>query len=317
MAYFAPYIDETGIHMPTYEDRLQDLCDKYRAIFGQNAVLDPAVPDYQLLSVFAKALDDTSAYVLSAYNSRNPGYASGQALDLLLPLYGIAREAGESDASVRQRMNAAMASRGIFTFDALEAALRGIAGVSLEAALRGIAGVSHFLIRANDEDSAVDGIPAHTLSVLVQGGNANRIAEAIWRKKPPGIGTDGSLSRVVTDEKGQEHTVKFSRPGMLTVHFNITIKTYDGFLLDAVQPLIRAALMDLMNNKFEIGQELIVPQVYGLLYQAAGSYASTFAITDIVVSGNYGVSRDKVTPAWNQIFTMVSSTEAVIVIDNG
>ena len=31
----------------------------------------------------------------------------------------------------------------------------------------------------------------------------------------------------------------------------------------------------------------------------------------------YGVSRDKVTPAWNQIFTMVSSSEAVIVIDNG
>ena len=48
-----------------------------------------------------------------------------------------------------------------------------------------------------------------------------------------------------------------------------------------------------------------------------GAYASTFAITDIVVSGNYGVSRDKVTPASNQIFTMVSSSEAVIVIDNG
>ncbi len=140
MAYFAPYIDETGIHMPTYEDRLSDLCDKYRAIFGQEAALDPAVPDYQLLSVFAKALDDTSAYVLSAYNSRNPGYASGQALDLLLPLYGIRREPGETDASVRQRMNAAIASRGIFTFDALAAALREIAGVS------------HFLIRANDED---------------------------------------------------------------------------------------------------------------------------------------------------------------------
>ena len=288
MAYFAPYIDETGIHMPTYEDRLQDLRDKYRSIFGQDAMLDPAVPDYQLLSVFAKALDDTSAYVLSAYNSRNPAYATGQALDLLLPLYGISREAGETDASVRGRMNAAIASRGIFTFDALAAALREIAGVS------------HFLIRANDEDTAVDGIPAHTLAVLVQGGK-----------------TDGSLSRVVTDEKGQEHTVKFSRPGMLTVHFNITIKTYDGFSLDAVQPLIRAALMDLMNNKFEIGQELIVPQVYGLLYQAVGAYASTFAITDIVVSGNYGVSRDKVTPAWNQIFTMVSSSEAVIVIDNG
>ena len=59
MAYFAPYIDSTGIHLPTYEDRLQNLADSYRSIFGVDAVLDPSVPDYQLLSVIAKALDDT------------------------------------------------------------------------------------------------------------------------------------------------------------------------------------------------------------------------------------------------------------------
>ena len=25
MSYFPPYIDETGMHMPTYEERMQDL----------------------------------------------------------------------------------------------------------------------------------------------------------------------------------------------------------------------------------------------------------------------------------------------------
>ena len=99
MAYFAPYIDGTGIHMPTYEDRLQDLCSAYRTIFGQEAELTPAVPDYQLLSVLAKALDDTSAFVVSAYNARNPAYASGQALDLLLPQYGMLYQAAGSYAS--------------------------------------------------------------------------------------------------------------------------------------------------------------------------------------------------------------------------
>jgi len=56
MSYFAPYIDETGLHMPTYEDRLEDLCSAYRAIFGPEAELSPAVPDYQLLSVLARAI---------------------------------------------------------------------------------------------------------------------------------------------------------------------------------------------------------------------------------------------------------------------
>ena len=91
MSYFAPYIDGTGLHMPTYEERLEGLCEAYRGIFGQDAALEPAVPDYQLLSVFAKALDDASALMLQVYNSRNPAYATGQALDLLLPMYGISR----------------------------------------------------------------------------------------------------------------------------------------------------------------------------------------------------------------------------------
>ena len=48
MSYFQPYIDASGIHMPTYEDRLQDLLSAYRSIFGQEAELTLAVPDYQL-----------------------------------------------------------------------------------------------------------------------------------------------------------------------------------------------------------------------------------------------------------------------------
>ena len=99
MSYFAPYIDGTGLHMPTYEDRLSDLVSAYRSIFGIDAEMSEAVPDYQLLSVFAKALDDTSALVLQAYNSRNPLYASGNALDLLLPMYGLSRQTGEDDAA--------------------------------------------------------------------------------------------------------------------------------------------------------------------------------------------------------------------------
>ena len=123
MAYFAPYIDGTGLHMPTYEDRLSDLVTAYRSIFGIDSELSESVPDYQLLSVFAKALDDTSALVLQAYNSRNPLYASGQALDLLLPLYGLAREAGEDDATVRKRISDSLSARGAGSLDAIRAAV--------------------------------------------------------------------------------------------------------------------------------------------------------------------------------------------------
>lgn len=56
MAYFKPYIDDTGIHLPTYDDRMSDMIDKYKQIFGSDVYLAPDSPDYQLISIFAKRL---------------------------------------------------------------------------------------------------------------------------------------------------------------------------------------------------------------------------------------------------------------------
>ncbi len=91
MSYFAPYLDSTGLHIPTYADRLEALLSSYRAIFGTEANLSESSPDYQLLSVFARALDDFSALLISLFSSGNPNYASGMALDLLLPLQALTR----------------------------------------------------------------------------------------------------------------------------------------------------------------------------------------------------------------------------------
>ena len=89
--YFAPYMDASGIHIPTYEDRLQALLSAYRSVFGQDVRLTEASPDYQLLSVFARALDDFSQLLAAGFAARNPDYASGTALDLLAPLHGLRR----------------------------------------------------------------------------------------------------------------------------------------------------------------------------------------------------------------------------------
>ncbi len=303
MAYFAPYIDASGIHMPTYEDRLEDLCSAYRTIFGQEAELSPAVPDYQLLSVFAKALDDTSAFVLSGYNSRNPAYASGQALDLLLPQYGLSRLPGETDAEARGRMRSALSANGTGTLDAMDAEIRKSTDVT------------QLLIRVNEEDTEADGIPPHTLAVIANNGNAGRIAEAIWRKKPPGIGTYGNMSRTVTDEKGISHTVKFSRPVLQFVTFYITLKVYDGFD-PAVVPVLQNALREHINLVMDIGEDLVIPQLYGFLYQKAGGLASTFAVTDFSVMGpDPQEERERLICGWNEKFMVNSAEDVVITID--
>ena len=177
MAYFVPCIDETGVRLPTYADRLEDLLAAYRSIFGADAVLEESTPDYQLLSVFARALDDTSALVLQDYNSRNPDYAAGRSLDLLASLFGLSRrtlQSGtETDASLRLRIRVSRAALACASRD------------SLEAALRSLPYVSDVSVAVNETDQpSADGIPPHVVRISVswEAGFRPKIVKSKWRK---------------------------------------------------------------------------------------------------------------------------------------
>ena len=96
MAYFRPSIDAGGIHIPVYDDILENLIDQYKMIFGDDVYLGTDSKDYQLLAVFAKSLDDAFALAVDAYNSRSPLYATGDSLDVLCTFVGISRRIAES-----------------------------------------------------------------------------------------------------------------------------------------------------------------------------------------------------------------------------
>ena len=276
--------------MPTYEERLEDLAAAYRNIFGIEAELSAAVPDYQLLSVFAKALDDVSALVLEAYSSRNPAYAAGNALDLLLPQYGLVRAEGESDAEARARIRRALAGQGNGTYDALLAAVRNARGVR-----------SAKLYVNDGEETDADGIPPHHIAVVTESGYTSAIAQAIWDKKAPGIGTWGSASGTATDGEGNRHTVYFSRcrDKMLQVYPFITVLA--GGDREAIGTAVIPAIVGYADG-LGIGGALNVPQLYGAAYAADPSIANTFVITDIQVAapGASQVIRDVVSCGWDE-----------------
>ena len=291
MSYFAPYIDGTGIHMPTYEDRLEDLVTAYRNIFGIEAELSPAVPDYQLLSVLAKALDDTSALVVQDFNSRNPLYAAGSALDLLLPQYGLVRNAGETDASVRTRIRSSLAGRSTNSYDAL------LAGV-LNAR-----GIEDAKLYVNDTDSTdADGIPAHSIAVVTKYGYTDAVAQAIFDHKPPGIGTYGSTTGTARDAAGNTYPIHFTRYTDRLVYIYPFISVLPGGDRDAIEAAVVPAIQGFLE-KLTIGEALNIPQLYGVIYGADPALTGTFVVTDIQVAepGGSSVVRSVIQAAWNEI----------------
>lgn len=102
MTYVAPYVDASGLHIPTYQDILDDLIASMKAIYGTDIYLENDSADYQLLSIFALKQYDTLQALAYAYNSRSPETAIGASLDSVVKLNGIARKpAGYSTCQVK------------------------------------------------------------------------------------------------------------------------------------------------------------------------------------------------------------------------
>lgn len=92
MAYNAPYLDELGMHVPTYTDILQDLLDSMKNIFGSDIYLDEDSMDYQQISIFARKIYDVNSLALLVYNNRTSNTAVGVGLDNICALAGIKRK---------------------------------------------------------------------------------------------------------------------------------------------------------------------------------------------------------------------------------
>ena len=88
MAYFAPYIDVAGLHLPLYSDIIDYLTEQARLIFGSDIYLGEDSQDYQLMSTFARCIFDAMQLAELNYNNRSPGTAIGAALDTLVAITG-------------------------------------------------------------------------------------------------------------------------------------------------------------------------------------------------------------------------------------
>ncbi len=91
MAYFKPYIDETGLHLPVYQDVLDELNDACRRIFGNDIYLEPDSQDYQVNAEVADLWTDLANLAQLVYNNRSIQFAKGVSVDGLLKINGLKR----------------------------------------------------------------------------------------------------------------------------------------------------------------------------------------------------------------------------------
>jgi uncharacterized phage protein gp47/JayE len=159
----------------------------------------------------------------------------------------------------------------------------------LVGAVAAIEGVTRFGGVDNDGDGPdTNGIPGHSFSIVVEGGDAQTIAQTIYAKKGPGAGTYGTTSEIVTDAYGVPHTIRFMRPTNVKARVSITLKALTGYTTN-IGAKIKAAVADYITG-LNIGDEVYLTRLFTPA-NLSGADGATFDITNLQIakgSGSFG-----------------------------
>jgi uncharacterized phage protein gp47/JayE len=156
--------------------------------------------------------------------------------------------AAESDAALRLRRQASVAlpSQGIID--------------GLFAALLQITNVTHAKVYENPTDVVDDnGLPRHSIQVIVEGGDEAEIANAIWLKKSVGVTQVGSVVHDVTDDQGITHRMQFDRPIDAPVWVKVVMTEVPS---TPTQDIIKDAIVAWGEANGDIGKTVIWSQLF-------------------------------------------------------
>lgn len=159
------------------------------------------------------------------------------------------------------------------------------------------------------------GLPAHSMSYIVDGGLDDDIAQAIYLKKNPGVnlnsaGTPVSVVVTSTDYPFNSFTVDFSRPIYIDITVIVDI-TDDGTLPANADELVAQSILDytqgdLLNSDvgfnatgFDIGETVYSSRLYTPINKVIGSYGNSF-VTSLTVDGGGGPASS-VAIAFNEL----------------
>ncbi|OON35593.1 hypothetical protein BTJ39_22210 [Izhakiella australiensis] len=157
--------------------------------------------------------------------------------------------AAETDAELRIRQAQSVALPSVTPFEALDGAIANVEGVT-----------RHKLYENDTGSPDANGLPAHSVAAIVDGGDVASIAQTIIRKKGQGVSTFGSTSVVVSDYWGNPHTIYFSRSSPVPVYVAIELKVFTGYTTQIGND-IKAAIAGYINSLL-IGDNVLLSRVY-------------------------------------------------------
>lgn len=357
MSYFAPYIDATGYHYPSYAEIRDDLIDNFKQIYGQDIYLENDSQDYQMISIFALKIYDAFQAVELDYNNRSPKTAIGTGLDALVKINGIVRknasyssavvtisgDAGtvivggivkdQGDHKWRLPYSVRIPSGGTIDVTAVCTTIGDIAAPagainkiatptkgwisvtnaapavlgqpvetdvqlrerqtisvanpsqtvidSTKGAIAAVHGVTRYSVLENDTNvTDSNGIPAHSICAIVEGGSDLDVATAIYLRKGPGCGTYGTTAVDVLNSASVPTTINFFRPQYVSVDVTVKVRRLTGYTREVEASIIEYVKYYL--SILAVGQSVYLSSIWAIAARAIEDITNpSFSVSEV------------------------------------
>lgn len=195
----------------------------------------------------------------------------------------------ETDAQLRTRQARSTELASVSLWEGIVASLLNLEGVTR------VSGVK------NDEDEPTpDGIPGHTIAMIVDGGDVDEIGKTIFLKKGEGVGTYGTTNTTYIDSFGFPNVIRFSRPTIVNVYVTLTI-TPSSTYISTVADEIKQRIADYING-LAIGESVNIARVLSnAVKDCTTGVDDRFDVTAIVMGEASGSQTAASIPIeWNE-----------------
>ncbi|EMF1614096.1 baseplate J/gp47 family protein [Escherichia coli] len=225
------------------------------------------------------------AGTITTINTPTRGWAS-----VTNPAAATVGAPAETDAELRIRQGQSVALPSLTPFEGVDGAIANVAGVT-----------RHKLYENDTGATDSNGLPPHSISAIVDGGDVTEIAQTIRGNKGQGTATYGTTSVTIPDTYGNPHVISFSRSTDVPIFGHITLKAFTGYT-SQIGVQIQQAVADYING-LTIGDDVLLSRIYSPanLGVVSGGNARYYDIQELLIGKSAGsVAAANIIIAYNE-----------------
>ncbi|KLR18560.1 baseplate J/gp47 family protein [Enterobacter bugandensis] len=225
------------------------------------------------------------AGTITTINTPTRGWAS-----VTNPAAATVGAPAETDAELRIRQGQSVALPSLTPFEGVDGAIANVAGVT-----------RHKLYENDTGATDSNGLPPHSISAIVDGGDVTEIAQTIRGNKGQGTATYGTTSVTIPDTYGNPHVISFSRSTDVPIFGHITLKAFTGYT-SQIGVQIQQAVADYING-LTIGDDVLLSRIYSPanLGIVSGGNARYYDIQELLIGKSAGsVAAANIIIAYNE-----------------